>query len=229
MSDDTQTPPEAPVETAAPQASATPAPTNVITMTPEEFEAKLNARAAETRRALEAKAQKQTEAPKVKKPENDVPHGLSTDEVQSLIARNRAFDRAVGDKFNADQVSILETLMAVEKPLTSEIPEWVARKVKAFGTTTTSAPTVAQTTAPTTQAQTPAAAPSPTHPAPAATNPAAPPQSIFDWSPDQMNAYIRSKGANPANPYSAEYRKVAREMRNRLLADGSAVRIVTPK
>ncbi len=71
--------------------------------------------------------------------------------------------------------------------------------------------------------------PAPTHPAPAATNPLEPPQSIFDWSADQMNAYVRSKGANPADPYSAAYRRVAREMRNRLLADGSNVRIIGPK
>jgi hypothetical protein len=227
MPDETQPPPDAPVETAAPQESAAPAPTNVVTMTVEEFEAKLNARAAETRRALEAKAQKQAESPKPKKTDEPAP-GLSTDDVQSMIARNRAFDRAVGDKFNAEQVSILETLMAVEKPLTSEIAEWVARKTKAFGTT--SAPNVAQTSAPAQQAQPPApGTPAPTHPAPAATSTTAPPQSILDWSADQMNAYLRSKGANPANPYSAEYRKVAREIRNRFLADGSQVRVISPK
>lgn len=230
MSDENQATPEmSTAEAVAPQAPAPPAAPNVITMTPEEFEAKLNERAAQTRRALEAKAQKQAEPPKPKT--QDSPAGLSPDDVQSMIARNRAFDRAVGDKFNAEQVAILETLLAVEKPLTSDISEWVSRKVKAFGTNT-AAPTVAQTTVPAPPAPTASAVPStpaPSHAAPAATNPLAPPQSVLDWSKDTMEAWLNSKGASSNNPFSTAYRKAAREMRERFLADGSRTRIIAPK
>ena len=215
-------------ETNAPQAPATPAP-QTITMTVEEYEAKLNERAAQTRRALQAKEQKQAEPPKAKKQDETTATGLSSDDVQSMMRRQSAFDRAIGKaQLDDEQTSIIETLFQVEKP--QDIAEWVSRKAKAFGSTKPpSAPHAAQATVPTPSATPQPATPGPTHPAPAATNMAGPPQSILDWSRDQMNQWLKSKGASAANPYSPAYRKAAREIRERFLADGAEVRIISPK
>lgn len=215
---------------AAPQAPATSAP-QVITMTPEELEAKINAAAAAARRAEQAK-QKQPEPPKAQPKSNDTPSanaGLSPDEIQSMMRRQSAFDRAVGKaNLSDEQVSILETLFQVAPVKPEEVGAWVAAKAKAFGTTQNPNPTPAAAPAPAATTAAPTA-PVPSHPAPAATNPVAPPQSITDWNADQLRAYMRSKGANPANPYSPEYRKVARELRNRFLVDTAEMKLSGPK
>jgi len=219
--------------TAAPQAPATSAP-QIVSMTVEELEAKINAAAAAARRAEQAK-QKQPEPPKAQPKSNDTSPantGQPTDDVLSMLRRQSAFDRAVGKaNLSDEQVSILETLLQVAPVKPEEVGAWVAAKAKAFGTTQnpnpnpTLAPSAPAHAAPTAAPTTPA----PSHPAPAATNPVAPPQSITDWNSDQLRAYMRSKGANPANPYSPEYRKVARELRNRFLADTADMKLVGPK
>src|SRR5687768_14381109 len=105
--DNATTDPTAPAAT--PQAPAAPAP-QTVTLTVEELEAKLNERAAQVRRAEEAK-RKQPEPPKPKKNDEPATAALSPDEVQSMMRRQSAFDRAIGKaNLNDEQVSILEAL-----------------------------------------------------------------------------------------------------------------------
>jgi hypothetical protein len=182
---------------------------------------------AEARRKYE----KQPEAPK-QTPKENAPQvaatGMTADEVATIVARETAFARAVtAHGLSPEAEGLLRVAIKAESP--EDVIGWVSTKAKAFGITQNPNPTPspsAPAPAATTAAPT---APAPSHPAPAATNPVAPPQSITDWNSDQLKAYIRSKGANPQNPYSPEYRKVARELRNRFLADTADLKLSGPK
>ena len=206
----------------APQAPATPAP-QVITMTPEELEAKLNERAAQTRRALEAKSQKQPDPPKPKKGEEPQPQGLSPEEVQSMMRRQSAFDRAIGKaSLDDDQVSILETLFNVEKP--TDVADWVARKSKAFGSTANVQPKTPSAPA------TPASPSSPPPPAP----PPAPnasivtdrPVDVLQWDRDMMAKFYASKGGNPRDFSDPRNSKIWEEIANMTRSAAAQLRLL---
>lgn len=181
---------------------------------------------AEARRKYE----KQPEAPK-QTPKEVTPQaaatGMTADEVATIVARETAFARAVtAHGLSPEAEGLLRVAIKSENP--EDVIGWVTTKAKAFGITNQNPTPPPSATAPAAPTAVPTV-PAPSHPAPAATNPVAPPQSITDWNSDQLRAYMRSKGANPSNPYSPEYRKVARELRNRFLVDTADVKLIGPK
>lgn len=188
-----------------------------------------NTAAAAARREAEGRLKSKAESPKV--PERTEPPQQAED-YNTIASRRAVFDRALlKSGLDENQIALIEIAYRAEKP--PDPAELVDRYVKAFGKPQSNAappqaqmPIPSATSIPTLLTANSSA---PTHPAPASTNPAAPPPSVLDWTPDMVNAYLRSKGANPNNPYSPEYRKVAREMRSRFLADAANVKVVGPK
>lgn len=228
MADEPDTNNAAPEPTApAPQAPATPAP-QTVTLTVEEFEAKLNERAAQVRRAEQAKVKTQPETPKPKKSEDVQPQGLSADELNAMMSRRSAFDRALGKAgLEDEQVSILETLFNIEKP--ADPAEWVSRKSKAFGKAVTATPN--PTPAPAPQAA-PAPAPTqpaPTHPAPTGSSPPAlHGTDPLKWSKSQRDAFLRSKASVPHDLHDRKNRAMWHEARKLYENAMATVRILPP-
>jgi hypothetical protein len=223
MSDENQATTESAPETTAPQTAAPSAP-QTVTMTVEEYEAKLNERAAQTRKAVEAKFKQAEPQPKVKKADEPPQQGLSPDDVKSMMRRQSAFDRAVGKAdLQAEQVEILETLFEIERP--QDVAEWVDRKRKAFGqnTTTNQQPSPSRTSAPPPSVNSP-----PPQPAPSTAVANVPPDDVSRWNERQWEAYVRQNGVN-SNPYHWSNMKVHQELARKYESSMANKLIVTKK
>lgn len=191
--------------TTAPAAPA-PQPTTLV-ITPEiqaiidvEKQKAHDAGAAAARRALEGK-QKQPDQAKQATP---VPPagttGLSMSEVQSMMAQQSVFDRAVGKAGISDEaVNALEVMRSVENP--PDIAAWVAQKSRLFATAPAAA---AGTPATNTPAPKPVPPATGVAPAPVSIVPTDAPDNVMGWSQGQVDAYIAKHYPEPSMPWSAK-------------------------
>jgi hypothetical protein len=204
MPDGTETIPSTETDgTATPAAPATQPTTPVITpeiqaLIDAEKQKAHDAGAAAARRALEGKSQKPQEPAKQAPPAAPGATGLSMQEVQSMMAQQSAFDRAVGKAGISDEaVGVLAALRSVENP--ADVSAWVAQKARLFAT----APAAAGQ--PTTPNNTPTLKPVPpangVAPAPMSTVPTDAPDNVMGWSQDQVDSYVAKHYPVPNMPW----------------------------
>jgi hypothetical protein len=209
--------------------NAAPAP-QTITLTVEEFEAKLNERAAAVRRAEQARA-KQAEPPKPTAQKTDTAPTTApapTVDVAKLVARETAFALAT-QALSADQRGLLRIAFDHESP--EDVAGWLPSKLKAFGSHSTATTNTNQP-----QAAAPSASAAATQPSPApaaapagSSTPSSPIADRFRMSKDVMQAHLRSMNFNVHNRFSADSRKAIRAVAEEGRRLMEAIRVVPPE